>query len=692
APRCTVPQHQSPDSLGRGGQRGAVERPGAPAPRGGGGLLAPRRPRRRTAGTHHGRPAVLRLRPAGAAGVRGQHPHRRRVRRRRRGRPVAGRGRGTGRRVGCRRRRRRDRAAGPGHPRRHGRRPGRRVAHRRGRRGLRRAGLSTGHPRARAVRRLPGPHRGHRLGGRRRFGPGDAHRLPAARGGRRRWRSQRAGRGGARRRGRAGGARARLRLPAGRAAAAGRGGLDPRDVPGPARPDRPDRRLVRGAVPGRPDRPRRGHRLLAAHRHAVARGADSGPRQRRRGAHGDAHRRPVGALQRRDRRGVAGRPGAGAAAVPAQHRPRRAAHPALQRRDLAHPGARAAERRRPAAALAPPRPGPLAQPLLGGRGTTGARPPVAHHRGVHGRPAGTGRPGAHADPRLAAALRAGVVGPGLDGRHRRGPGRGPERGAATRGGARPGRHARRARRGPPGRGRRGRRRAAGRRGLGARWRGPAAGVAGRRPRQRGWAHRPGRGPCSGRRPARSRGRGQSRRGRRLRHRCLRRRGLGRAGRRRAHLPAAGPGAALGVAAGQGAGAQRRLHRRGVRRHRAGVAGGPRLRAALRAAGHRGHHDVGADRRLRLPVRALDGLRGVHPGADARGLRRARRHRPGGRRRHRPHRAAGDLGRADPVPRLRRPLDRAGGRGEGAGHDAGPRHRDRRRRGAGPPRAGQSGLV
>ena len=68
--------------------------------------------------------------------------------------------------------------------------------------------------------------------------------------------------------------------------------------------------------------------------------------------------------------------------------------------------------------------------------------------------------------------------------------------------------------------------------------------------------------------------------------------------------------------------------------------------------------------LRVPLRPLDGLRGLHPGEDARGVRPHRRHLDGGDHRDRPDRPAGHLGRTDPVLRLHRPGDLARHRREG----------------------------
>ena len=61
-----------------------------------------------------------------------------------------------------------------------------------------------------------------------------------------------------------------------------------------------------------------------------------------------------------------------------------------------------------------------------------------------------------------------------------------------------------------------------------------------------------------------------------------------------------------------------------------LAGGPRLRGGLRRRGHRRDHLLAAACDLRVPVRPVDGLRGLHPGPDARGVRPQRLHPGGGR--------------------------------------------------------------
>ena len=101
---------------------------------------------------------------------------------------------------------------------------------------------------------------------------------------------------------------------------------------------------------------------------------------------------------------------------------------------------------------------------------------------------------------------------------------------------------------------------------------------------------------------------------------------------------------------------------------------------LGPARHRRHHQLGAADRLRVPVRPVHGLRGVHPDPDPRGTRprrlRQRRHHRG----HRPHRTAGHRRRPHPVLRLRRPVHRPRNRPQGDGHRPGRRDPARRHRG------------
>ena len=372
----------------------------------------------------------------------------------------------------------------------------------------------------------------------------------------------------------------------------------------------------------------------------MARGAGRRARQRRRGAPSDGHGGSQRGLQRLHGRGVPRRPGAGAAAVPPQHRLRRAAHSPAQRGDRRHPRAGPPQCCRTTTDVAAPGCAGPSEPRVGRHREDRRAPSVAHDRGhLRGAPR-AGVPRSRADPRLAAAVRHHLRLRRLAGDH---PGRRlrcPGRGAA-------------ARRGP-------RRRRTRPSELGCPIEGVAAVSA---PADAAWRDAGTQllqvyladDPASAEGKAaleRVRGRGRQARGRRQRGRGrglrdggVRRRGVGGAGDRRGHVPAPGARVAVAVAAGQGARAQRRVDRRGVRRDGPDLAGGHRVGAAVRPTGDRGHHDVGADRRVRVPVRAVDGLRGVHPGADARGVRRARRHRPCRGGRNLPHRAAGHLGGA-----------------------------------------------
>ena len=161
---------------------------------------------------------------------------------------------------------------------------------------------------------------------------------------------------------------------------------------------------------------------------------------------------------------------------------------------------------------------------------------------------------------------------------------------------------------------------------------PTARVAPRRHRARrcdpGAGRRLGRRRRHARRRARRRPRRRRRRARRRRaggDRRLHRRGLrqlpadGRADRRH-HVHPAGARVPLAAAAAEGDPAQHPQRRRRLGRARARVAARLRLRADL---GHRRDRDdpvVDAADDLRLPVRPVDGLRGLHPLAHARGVR------------------------------------------------------------------------
>ena len=271
-------------------------------------------------------------------------------------------------------------------------------------------------------------------------------------------------------------------------------------------------------------------------------------------------------------------------------------------------------------------------------GPGGARE-VGHRRG---------RAAAARDPRRSAARTR------VRWQRRRGRGRDPRRGRARQPAVAPRRH--RAGRGGPGPRQRHQPRAATR---------STASATPRMP----WAGRAGRRPAGGER--------------RLHRRGLRQLPAHDRADHDHHVHPAGAGVPLAAPAGEGDRAQRAERRRRVGR------AGARLAARLRLGGDLGHPGHGLDPvvdaadDLRVPVRAVDGLRGVHPRPHARGVRPHGLDRAGGDHRHRAHGPARDERGADPVPDVRRD-------GLGPGH--GPedvRHGPRRRHPArrdGDPRA------
>ena len=123
---------------------------------------------------------------------------------------------------------------------------------------------------------------------------------------------------------------------------------------------------------------------------------------------------------------------------------------------------------------------------------------------------------------------------------------------------------------------------------------------------------------------------------------------------RPHVRPARPRVPLAGAPAQGGAAEPALGRRGLGPDGARLAARMGLRGRSGASRRRGAINVEmpiVD--LRVPVRHLDGLPGVHPQPDARGLRPHGLDRRRGRRGHRPHRPAGDQRGADPRPRVRR---------------------------------------
>jgi len=115
--------------------------------------------------------------------------------------------------------------------------------------------------------------------------------------------------------------------------------------------------------------------------------------------------------------------------------------------------------------------------------------------------------------------------------------------------------------------------------------------------------------------------------------------------RRAHVRAAGAGVPVAAPAGGGGAAERAQRRRGLGRGHARLAEGARLGRAVGDPRRRLDPLLATADGLRVPVRPLDGLRGVHPRPHARGLRRDRLDRGRRRRGHRPHGAG-----SSPAPR------------------------------------------
>ena len=116
-----------------------------------------------------------------------------------------------------------------------------------------------------------------------------------------------------------------------------------------------------------------------------------------------------------------------------------------------------------------------------------------------------------------------------------------------------------------------------------------------------------------------------RRGARLRRRRLLELPVRARLRGAADVPPARPRLPLDRAADQGGHAEPDLARRGLRDHRLHLPVGPRRGGDLGRAADPGDHPVDPADDLRLPVRPLDGLRGLHAHAHARDLRRDGRH-------------------------------------------------------------------
>ena len=143
-----------------------------------------------------------------------------------------------------------------------------------------------------------------------------------------------------------------------------------------------------------------------------------------------------------------------------------------------------------------------------------------------------------------------------------------------------------------------------------------------------------------------------------------------------HLHLARANIPIRTAATQGRPAQSAVSRGGVRVDRVLLADGPRIRCHLRRVAYRCHQLLAAGGDLRVPVRPVDGLRGLHPGSNARGVRPHRRHLDGRDHRDRPDWSAGDVGGADPVLRLLSTCHVSWDRRQGSRHRAGCWHPDR----------------
>src|SRR5581483_1036242 len=114
-----------------------------------------------------------------------------------------------------------------------------------------------------------------------------------------------------------------------------------------------------------------------------------------------------------------------------------------------------------------------------------------------------------------------------------------------------------------------------------------------------------------------------RRERRFRARGVRELPVRPAVRGAAHVHPARTRVPVDRAAAQGRRAEPRLARRRVRHRRLHLPVGPRVGSDLERPGHRRDHRLDSTDDLRVPLRPLDGLRGLHAHAHARGVRRGR---------------------------------------------------------------------
>src|SRR5664280_2031131 len=386
-------------------------------------------------------------------------------------------------------------------------------------------------------------------------------------------------------------------------------------------------------------------------------------------------------------RGRPGRAGGAAGAVPALDGIRRHAHPAGGHAGLADVAAGHPRRRRTAAGLARHPQGAGDQPRLGGMGAVGGAPALDRGRGRRtdpGCPAGAVLPD---QDRRGPVVLAGLRRPGVRrvarahrprGRHRRAD---ADRDLGAR--RRSGRGGDREPRSPGDRDRAG----PDRTGLAARRQCRGAGNPVGRNCRRGQFERGHPGAVRGGRHAGSGWPGRRRRAAAgLPQGGLRQLPARTRAHRRDHVRAADARLPLGRAATESRSAQPVVGECRLRRDGVLLAGGPRVDRRVRRPAHRRHHVLAADPGVRVPVRAVDGLRGLHPGADPGGVRRHRLHQPGGGRRPGQNWPAGDVGGTDSVPVLRRLGILTGHRHQGLRHRPGSGHlagRDPRPGAAGP---------
>ncbi len=155
-----------------------------------------------------------------------------------------------------------------------------------------------------------------------------------------------------------------------------------------------------------------------------------------------------------------------------------------------------------------------------------------------------------------------------------------------------------------------------------------------------------------------------------------------------HVHPARPGLPLTAAPAEGGDPERDQRRRRVGRAGSRVAGGSRLGTDLGNTRDRLDNGVDTADGVRVPVRAVDGLRGVHPRAHPRGVRPDGPHGRGRDHRDRAHGPAGHERRDHPVPRVRIAGVGSADRHQSPRDGSGGRHPARRDRDQGAARAGR----